>query len=154
MKLLLVGDGVELSSIREAIAHHGLQQGAILTGRVPHDTVRNYYSLIDIFVVPRTGHRVSRLVTPLKPYEALSMERAVLVSDLPALREVVIPGETGLTFRPEDPLDLADRIRDLLDDPGLRQRLGRQGREWVLSERTWAANGQRYRALYERLGAA
>ncbi len=154
VKLLLVGDGVELSSIREAIAHHGLQQGAILTGRVPHDTVRNYYSLIDIFVVPRTGHRVSRLVTPLKPYEALSMERAVLVSDLPALREVVIPGETGLTFRPEDPLDLADRIRELLDDPGLRQQLGRQGREWVLSERTWAANGHRYRALYERLGAA
>ena len=95
-----------------------------------------------MFVVPRTANRVSRLVTPLKPYEAMALERAVVVSDLPALREIVTPGETGLTFRAEDAEDLAEVLGRLLDDPALRARLGRQAREWILAERTWAANGR------------
>ena len=98
--------------------------------------------------------RVSQLVTPLKPYEAMAMERAVVVSDLPALREMVSPGETGLTFRAEDAAHLADVLGGLLDDPALRARLGRQGREWVLANRTWANNGRLYRELYERLDVA
>ncbi len=102
--------------------------------------------------MPRTNHRVSRLVTPLKPYEAMALERAVVVSDLPALREIVKPGETGMRFRAEDADDLAAVLGGLLEDPALRRRLGTQAREWILAERTWAANGRRYRELFERLG--
>jgi glycosyltransferase involved in cell wall biosynthesis len=76
------------------------------------------------------------------------------VSDVPPLREIVTPGETGLLFRPEDAADLATVVEGVLDDEALRGRLGRQAREWVAAERTWAQNGARYRALYERLGAA
>jgi glycosyltransferase involved in cell wall biosynthesis len=123
-----------------------------MPGRVPHDDVMRYYSIIDVFVVPRTNDRVSQLVTPLKPYEAMSLELALVVSDVPALREMVIPGETGLTFRPEDDADLADVLSGLLDDPELRARLGRRAREWVAASRTWDQNGQLYRDLYERLG--
>jgi glycosyltransferase involved in cell wall biosynthesis len=115
--------------------------------------VLRYYSLIDVFVVPRTADRVSQLVTPLKPFEAMALERAVVVSDLPALREIVDPGSTGMTFKAEDAADLATVIAGLLDDPALRTRLGRQARRWVLANRTWAANGRRYRELFERLGA-
>jgi glycosyltransferase involved in cell wall biosynthesis len=125
-----------------------------MPGRVPHDEVIRYYSLIDVFVVPRTNHRVSRLVTPLKPYEAMALERAVVVSDLPALREIVEPGRTGLTFRPEDPDDLAAVLGRLIDDPALRRELGQNARAWILAERTWAKNGARYRELFERLGVA
>jgi glycosyltransferase involved in cell wall biosynthesis len=84
----------------------------------------------------------------------MALERAVVVSDLPALREIVTPGETGLTFRAEDPDDLARVLEGLLDDPALRTRLGRQAREWVATERTWTQNGRRYRELFERLGVA
>jgi glycosyltransferase involved in cell wall biosynthesis len=77
-----------------------------------------------------------------------------VVSDVPPLREIVTPGETGLLFRREDADDLAAVLEGLLDDEALRHRLGRQAREWVAAERTWTQNGARYRALYERLGAA
>jgi glycosyltransferase involved in cell wall biosynthesis len=84
----------------------------------------------------------------------MAMERPVVISDLPALREIVEPGQTGMTFRAEDPDDLAEVLGGLLDDEGLRRRLGTQAREWVLAKRTWEANGRRYRELFEGLGAA
>ncbi len=155
VRILLVGDGDDWEAIVETGRRLGLDDGTlIMTGRVPHARILDYYSLIDVFVVPRTADRVSRMVTPLKPYEAMALERAVVVSDLPALREIVSPGETGLTFVPQDADDLARVLEGLLDDPGLRQRLGRQAREWIMAERTWTQNGRRYRELFERLGVA
>ena len=153
--LLVVGDGRDRDALVDQAHRLGLDDGTlVMPGRVPNDEIARYYSLIDVFVVPRTADRVSALVTPLKPFEAMAMERALVVSDVPPLREIVTPGETGLLFRPEDAADLATVLEGLLDDATLRDRLGRQAREWVAAERTWAENGRRYRALYERLGAA
>jgi glycosyltransferase involved in cell wall biosynthesis len=155
VRLLLVGDGPDEADIRATAKRLGLDDGTlVMPGRVAHDDVARYHALIDVFVVPRTEDRVSRLVTPLKPFEAMAMERAVVVSDVPALRELVEPGVTGLTFKAEDAAALAEVLAELLDDPTRRQELGRQARAWVLAERTWEANGRRYRELYERLGAA
>ena len=154
-RLLLVGDGRDRGAIVERAHQLGLDDGTlVMPGRVPNDEITHYYSIIDVFVVPRTADRVSTLVTPLKPFEAMAMERSLVVSDVPPLREIVTPGEAGLLFRPEDAADLAAVLERLLDDKALRARLGRQAREWVVAERTWAHNGARYRALYERLGAA
>ena len=154
LHVLLVGDGEEEETLVATGRRLGLDDGTlIMPGRVPHDDVMRYYSIIDVFVVPRTNDRVSQLVTPLKPYEAMALERALVVSDVPALREMVIPDETGLIFRPEDDADLADVLGRLLDDPELRARLGRRAREWVAASRTWDQNGRLYRELYERLGA-
>lgn len=156
LRVLLVGDGKDEATIRDAGRRLGMfDAGALLMpGRVPHDQIARYYSLLDVFVVPRTANRVSQLVTPLKPFEAMAMERAVVVSDTPALREIVTPGETGLTFRPEDVDDLVDVLAGLLDDAALRKGLALRAREWVAQERTWSANGRRYRELFERLDAA
>jgi glycosyltransferase involved in cell wall biosynthesis len=154
-RILLVGDGRDRDAIIEQAHRLGLDDGTlVMPGRVPNDEITRYYSVIDVFVVPRTADRVSTLVTPLKPFEAMAMERPLVVSDVPPLREIVVPGEAGLLFRPEDAADLASVLEGLLDDEALRARLGRQAREWVAAERTWAQNGARYRALYERLGAA
>jgi len=154
-RLLLVGDGRDRNAIVEQAHRLGLDDGSlVMPGRVPNDEITRYYSVIDVFVVPRTADRVSTLVTPLKPFEAMAMQRPLVVSDVPPLREIVVPGEAGLLFRPEDAADLATVLEGLLDDEALRARLGRQAREWVAAERTWAQNGARYRVLYERLGAA
>jgi glycosyltransferase involved in cell wall biosynthesis len=154
VRVLLVGDGEERAALEAEAQRLGVADGTVIfTGRVPHARIASYYSVIDVFVVPRTADRVSQLVTPLKPYEAMALERPVVVSDVAALREIVVDGETGLTFRPEDSTDLADVLEPLLEDPGRRATLGRAGREWVAANRTWRQNGERYRALYERLGA-
>lgn len=154
VRVLLVGDGKDWNALVQEGHRLGLDDGTLLMpGRVPHDAIRSYYSLIDVFVVPRRADRVAQLVTPLKPYEAMAMARPVVVSDIPALREMVIPGETGALFRPEDAADLADVLARLLDDPALRASLGSRARDWVSTARTWSENGRRYRELYERLGA-
>ena len=133
----------------------GVDDGTVVfAGRVPYDRIVDYYALIDVFVVPRTADRVSQLVTPLKPYEAMAMERALVVSDVAALREIVVEGETGRIFRPEDPIALADAVEPLLEDPVERLRLGRAARAWVTAHRTWHQNGLRYLDLYRRLGVA
>jgi glycosyltransferase involved in cell wall biosynthesis len=156
VRLLLVGDGEERGSLEDLAARLGLLERGIVrfTGRVPHGEVGAYYSVIDVFVVPRTNDRVSQLVTPLKPYEAMAMERCLVVSGVGALLEIIKAGETGQSFIPEDPTSLADEVEPLLDDPAERARLGANAREWVMANRTWRRNGELYRALYESIGAA
>ena len=155
VRVLLVGDGEELPALKAAARREGVDDGTVIfAGRVPHEAVRGMYSIIDVFVVPRTGDRVSQLVTPLKPYEAMAMERAIVVSGVDALREIVRENETGLVFRPEDAEELASVVEPLLADPARRLELGRAAREWVAANRTWRQNGTRYRELYERLGVA
>ena len=155
VRCLLVGDGEERTALVEATRAAGLDDGTVVfAGRVAHAEIQAYYRLIDVFVVPRTNDRVSQLVTPLKPYEAMAMERALVVSGVGALLEVVSDGATGRAFTPEDPISLADVLEPLLDDPTARVRLGQAARAWVVENRTWRQNGARYRALYERLGVA
>jgi glycosyltransferase involved in cell wall biosynthesis len=115
---------------------------------VPHAEVAGHYALLDAFVVPRADERAARMVTPLKPFEAMAMARPLVVADLPALLEIVEPPERGLAFRVGDTADLADAMERLIDEPALAARLGAAGRDWVASERTWAANGPRLRAVY------
>ena len=153
VRALVVGDGEAMASLKAEAARLGLNQGAaLLVGRVPRGSVLDYYAAIDVFVVPRRDEAVTRLVTPLKPFEAMAMERAVVVSGVDALREMIVPGDTGLVFRPGDEGDLANTVDPLITDAAARRRLGVRAREWVTEHRTWTQNGVRYRQLFERLG--
>ncbi len=157
LRCLLVGDGRhgerrELEALAERL---GLLDGTVIfTGRVPFEAIAAYYALIDVFVVPRLNDPVSTVVTPLKPYEAMAMERAVVVSRIPALMEMIVEGETALAFTPGDALDLATTLEPLLGSPERRRALGHAARAWVRDHRSWTANAEVYRRLYESLGAA
>lgn len=153
VRALLVGDGDEMTALRTLAADLGIGDKVVFTGRVPHRRVQAHYSLIDVFVVPRTDDRVSHLVTPLKPYEAMAMERALVVSGVDALRGMVEEGVTAEVFRPGDVLHLVDVVEGLALDAQRRRELGRQARRWVAAHRTWHRNALRYRQLYESLGA-
>jgi glycosyltransferase involved in cell wall biosynthesis len=148
---LIVGDGPELEPLRALARDLGIADRVRLPGRVPHDSVLDYYALIDVFVVPRRDVRVCHLVTPLKPFEAMAMGIPLLVSDVAALHEVAEPGTRGLAFIPDDPHSLATEAARLVGDESLRKRLGEAGRAWVRRERTWAANAERYRGLYAEI---
>ena len=96
--------------------------------------------------------RLTRLVTPIKPIEALAVGCALVVNDLPALEELVIDGVTGRIVPAGDQDALIDVLDALVQDPGARRRLGTAGAAWVREHRSWAANGERYRDLFAELG--
>lgn len=153
VSLVIVGDGTARAEWEREAAALGLDASRCrFTGRVPHHEVAGYYEAIDVFVVPRRNERVCRLVTPIKPVEAMALEGCVVVSDLPALAEMVEEGVTGRTFPAEDPEALAEVVAPLLEDPSARAALGRAARERVAAQRTWTQNGRRYAEIYRDLG--
>lgn len=148
---LLVGDGIIRPELERQAAQLGMSEAIVFTGRVPHTHVAAYYSLFDVFVVPRTNARVCHLVSPLKPYEAMASRRAMVVSGTDVLKTIVDDHVTGRVFTPEDPADLARIIAELAADPDQRQRLGHAARTLVLDQYTWARNAERYRDVYGRM---
>lgn len=145
-RLLLVGNenasGLERGPISAEILRIAEEAGfaskLIMPGRIPHEQVEAYYSLIDICPFPRKPWPVCEMVSPMKPLEALAMKKAVIVSSVRALVEMIQHGQTGLVFAKGDVSSLADAIATLMSDPALRTALGDAGREWVLHERSWA----------------
>jgi glycosyltransferase involved in cell wall biosynthesis len=128
---LVVGDGPAMGALRRLAADLGLDDAVRFTARVPHAETVEHYAAIDVFVVPRRGLEVCSYVTPLKPFEAMAMERCVVVSDLPALAEAVGWGSHGCRFEPDDPESLAERLVELAGDGERRAELGRMARAFV-----------------------
>jgi PEP-CTERM/exosortase A-associated glycosyltransferase len=154
IRCLLVGDGEERLRLEAQTTALGIADRVIFTGAVPHEEILKYYGLVNVFVVPRTADNISKFVTPLKPLEAMATGRAMVVSRVPALEEMIQDGVTGQMFSPEDAESLAGVIEPLLTDPSRRKNLGEAAREWVRENRTWERNAAIYREVYEALGAA
>lgn len=151
---LIVGDGARREELQARAERAGVAEHVVFTGQVPHDEVADYYALLDVFVVPRVDERAARLVTPLKPYEAMAMGLPLVVSDLPALVEIVGRDERGLTFPTGDAAGLRRVLEVLADDPALRAGLGARGRAWVQEHRTWSSIAAGYDSVYAVLPAA
>jgi glycosyltransferase involved in cell wall biosynthesis len=152
LALLIVGDGREHANLKRQAAALGLTD-AIFPGRVPHKDILDYYSLIDIFVVPRKPVELSHLVTPLKPFEAFATGRTVVMSDVRALAAIAEESQAAMLFTAGSAESLAATLTTLLDDEGRRKDLATAGAAWVRAHRTWAANAERYVRLYAEMGA-
>jgi len=138
----------------ELIAHCerlGIGEHAHVVGPVPHEQVAPFYELIDVFVVSRPDTRVTRLVTPLKPFEAMRSGRALVMSDLPALSEIIEDGKTGRLYPAGDAQALATTIRELLENESMRAELGTAAANWVSAERTWSKVVEGATQVYEEL---
>jgi glycosyltransferase involved in cell wall biosynthesis len=146
---LIVGEGRRRAQLEAFAAESDAGDRVVFTGSVAHAEVPTMYALLDAFVVPRRNERAARLVTPLKPFEAMAMAKPMIVADLPALTEVAPDGERSLAYPAEDAAALAAAVERLMDDPALAARLGEAGREWVTRERTWASNAPRWTEIYE-----
>jgi len=115
----------------------GIAENSHIVGPVPHDQVAPFYDLIDVFVVSRPDTRVTRLVTPLKPFEAMRSGRAVVVADLPALAEIVDDGKTGRLYPVGDVNALVEVVEELLGNEEIREQLGQNAQSWIFANRTW-----------------
>lgn len=150
-RVVLVGDGPAERAVRARADRLRLGDVVTFTGRVPHDQVGRYLSLFDITPFPRLPLPVCELISPMKPFEAMAMGKAVVVSSVAALTEIVDADRTGLVFRKGDAQDLAATLRRLLDDAPLRDRLGAAGLAWVRAERDWSTVTETADATYREV---
>lgn len=151
--LLLVGGGPMEAALRAQAVASPAADRIRFVGRVPHQEVERYYSLTDILAYPRKSMRLTDLVTPLKPLEAMAQRRLVAASDVGGHRELIEDGVTGTLFRPDNPMAIAEALAGLLDDRSGWNRRRDIARAFVERERNWSVNVARYRPVYQRLVA-
>lgn len=148
VKVLLVGGGPQDAALKRQVMTLDLMDRVVFTGRVPHAEVNRYYDLVDVLVYPRHRMRLTELVTPLKPLEAMAQGRLMVASDVGGHKELIQDGKTGVLFHAGNAGDLASKVVGLLKYEQGWDSLKRNGRQFVETERTWAASVARYRAVY------
>jgi PEP-CTERM/exosortase A-associated glycosyltransferase len=153
-RVLLVGGGPQEKELKSVAGRLGIEDRVVFAGRVPHGEVQRYYGIVDVFAYPRKSMRLTELVTPLKPLEAMAQGRLLVASDVGGHRELIRDGETGVLFRAGDAASLADAIVRLLGQRDRWPRLRDQGRRFVEQERTWETSVAGYRAVFDSIGLA
>jgi PEP-CTERM/exosortase A-associated glycosyltransferase len=151
LKLLLVGGGPMEPALRAQAAASPAVAAIRFVGRVPHEAVERYYGLVDVLVYPRKHMRLTDLVTPLKPLEAMAQRRLVAASDVGGHRELIRDGDTGTLFPADDPQALAERVGALLAERSGWEAMRSRARAFVERERNWSSNVSRYEPVYHAL---
>ena len=148
VKVLLVGGGPQDRDLKQQVMALDLKDRVVFTGRVPHDEVNRYYDLIDVLVYARHPMRLTNLVTPLKPLEAMAQGRLMVASDVGGHKELIQDGKTGVLFHAGNAGDLASKVVGLLKYEQGWDSMKKNGRQFVEAERNWAASVARYRPVY------
>jgi PEP-CTERM/exosortase A-associated glycosyltransferase len=151
--LLLVGGGPMEAALRAQANGSPAAANIHFVGRVPHDQVERYYSLIDILAYPRKKMRLTDLVTPLKPLEAMAQRRLVAASDVGGHRELIQDGVTGTLFAPDSPTAIARALSELLEARAIWDKRRDIARKFVEQDRNWSSNISRYQPVYHKLVA-
>ena len=149
--LLLVGGGPQERNLQQLSQALGVSGYTTFVGRVPHSEVQRYYSVIDLLAYPRYSMRLTDLVTPLKPLEAMAQGRLVVASDVGGHRELIRDRETGILFKAGSVEQLAGALADLIKHPETWPAVRERARRFVEQERSWAGSVARYRPIMERL---
>jgi PEP-CTERM/exosortase A-associated glycosyltransferase len=150
-RLLLVGGGPVEAALRAQAEASPAASAIRFVGRVPHDRVERYYSLCDVMAYPRKRSRLTDLVTPLKPLEAMAQGRIVAASDVGGHRELIDDGLTGALFPPDDPAACAAALAALLDRAEQWPAMREAARRRVSERHDWERNVRRYRDVYQAL---
>lgn len=151
VRVLLVGGGPQEAALKAQAAALGVLDKVLFTGRVPHAEVTRYYDLVDLLVYPRHPMRLTELVTPLKPLEAMAQSRIMLASDVGGHRELIRDGDTGRLFKAGSATDLAATALDMLAKREQWPAIGVAGRRFVETERNWTRSVSNYVQPFTRL---
>ena len=149
--VLLAGGGPEEGNLRALTRELDLGESVVFAGRIPHDEIRRYYDLADLFVFPRLSTRLTELVTPLKPLEAMAQERIVVASSVGGHRELIRHKETGYLFSPDSIRHVAEGVLTTLADRDSWPRIRKRAIEFIDGERSWVHSVERYGAVYRRV---
>lgn len=151
LAVLLVGGGPEESNLRRIARDLGVGESVVFAGRVAHEEMLRYYDLADLFVFPRLSLRLTELVTPLKPLEAMAQERIVVASSVGGHRELIRDRETGYLFPPNEPQRLVEGVLAALADRPSWPRIRARAIEFIDTERSWTHSVARYAEVYARV---
>jgi PEP-CTERM/exosortase A-associated glycosyltransferase len=151
VRLLLVGGGPQQQQLEQLTKELGLSDFVIFTGRVPHSAVDRYYSLVDLLIYPRKSMRLTDLVTPLKPLEAMAQGKLVLASDVGGHKELIQDGENGFLFPADNVQAFSDKIIGLTQQSAAWPQVIVQGRQFVEQVRNWRVSVSHYLPLYQQL---
>ncbi len=149
LRLVLVGGGEMEESLKRQVQELGLQDSVILPGRIAHSRIQSVYAMIDVLVYPRYSVRLTELVTPLKPIEAMAMGKLVVASDIGGHRELISHGNTGILFLPGNADSLALAVLDLLANPDMAEKISSQALHYVANHKTWPATTKVYKQIYK-----
>lgn len=148
--LLLVGGGPQEHNLKELVKHHKLEQHVTFTGRVPHQKIKEYYSLVNLLVFPRKSMRLTELVTPLKPLEAMAQHKLVLASDVGGHKELIEHNSTGYLFDANSLNSLCKTILSIRSKKS-NEEITANGFEFVKNVRNWTNSVSNYQHIYKNL---
>ena len=151
IKLLLVGGGPQEELLKQKAQELGLEQQLVFTGRISHERVQDYYKQVNIFIYPRLSMRLTELVTPLKPLEAMAQGGLVIASDVGGHKELIEEGVTGRLFKAGNKHALATTVLNLLEAPESWDAMRKAGRSFVEQQRNWPRSVSCYKNIYTRL---
>ena len=151
VRILLVGGGPQEAKLRLQAKELGLNNHVIFTGRVPHSDVARYYDLINILAYPRHRMRLTELVTPLKPLEAMAQGQLFVASDVGGHKELIEHDKTGILFKAGSRESLTQALLNLLNETQRWPELKGNGRQFVENVRNWRNSVANYSAPYSRL---
>lgn len=148
LRLLLVGGGPQEANLKAQAERLGIADKVIFTGRVPHSEVSHYYDLIDLLAYPRHSMRLTELVTPLKPLEAMAQGRIFIASDVGGHKELIRDGETGRLFTAGSAAALAEVAEEMLAQRNRWPAYRAAGRAFVEQVRNWHNSVANYKPVY------
>jgi glycogen synthase len=148
VKVLLVGGGPQEANLKAQAAALNVADRVVFVGRVPHSEVAKYYDLVDVLVYPRHSMRLTELVTPLKPLEAMAQEHILLASDVGGHHELIEDGKTGFLFKADDQNALIEKIESMLANRESWDTVRSNGRAFVDAVRNWTNSVARYEQVY------
>jgi glycosyltransferase involved in cell wall biosynthesis len=151
IRLLLVGGGPQEENLKAQVKTLALEKYIIFTGRVPHKEVGAYYSLVDLLIYPRKAMRLTELVTPLKPLEAMAQGKICLSSNVGGHHELIKDGENGYLFKANDVEDLVNKVSEILNNKQKWNDIVIQGRHFVETQRNWQESVSKYIPVYKAL---
>ncbi len=155
VRTVIVGDGPALDGLKVLTEELQLKNHVKFTGRVPSSSVALYLSCFDVVPSPRRRLPVTELVPPLKPLEAMASGKAVILTDLPPLRDLAgADGERARLCEPESSVSLADVIEATLRDTSGSADMTRRARLWVVKDRTWVKAAAKLKEVYSQLSSS
>jgi glycosyltransferase involved in cell wall biosynthesis len=149
--LIIIGEGPMFSYFNNHTKNIGIQEMVRFIGQVPHFEIKKYYSMLDIFVIPRLRNKMTETISPLKILEAMGLGIPVVGSDVGGITEIITDKVNGFLFKSQNPEDLAKVLIKLIHSKSLRKKVSDKAKIWVIENRKWENLIKIYQEVYKNL---